>query len=141
MTNSEDRHEVQEQPLELILARNLVSIISLAAFLVDVDGHIAFYNDAAAEVIGSRFEETGSLERDQWNADFGPFDERERPLPSDRLPLTKALRNGRPAFGRYRIRAKRGVIEIEAGALPLVGPAGYQGALVVFWPFQPNQPG
>ena len=37
-----------QQPLELILARNLVSIISLAAFLVDVEGDIVFYNDAAA---------------------------------------------------------------------------------------------
>ena len=45
-----------------------------------------------------------------------------------------ALREGRPAYGRYRIRAERGLIEIEAGALPLVGPAGYHGAVVVFWP-------
>ena len=34
--------EPDEQPLELILARNLVSIVSLAAFLVDVEGHIVF---------------------------------------------------------------------------------------------------
>jgi hypothetical protein len=42
-------HENDEgQPLELILARNLVSIISLAAVLVDAEGRIVFYNDAAA---------------------------------------------------------------------------------------------
>ncbi|MGH2870631.1 MAG: hypothetical protein ACRDNK_24065 [Solirubrobacteraceae bacterium] len=134
MNQSNHHGNGHEQPLELILARNLVSIVSLAAFLVDVDGHIAFYNDAAAEVIGSRFEETGRLAREQWNAEFGPLDEEQRPLPSDRLPLATALRNGRPAFGRYRIRAERGLIEIDAGALPLVGPAGYHGALVVFWP-------
>jgi hypothetical protein len=44
MTNGEDRG----RPLELILARNLVSLVSLAAVLVDVDGQIVFYNDAAA---------------------------------------------------------------------------------------------
>jgi PAS domain-containing protein len=126
--------DAQEQPLELILARNLISIVSLAAFLVDAEGHIAFYNDAAAKVIGAAFEETGSLAREQWNARFGPLDEGGHPLASDRLPLTVALREGRPAYGRYRIRAERGVIEIEAGALPLVGPAGYHGAIVVFWP-------
>ena len=126
--------EPGEQPLELILARNLISIITLAAFLVDVEGHIVFYNDAAAEVIGARFEETGKLAREQWNAEFGPLDERDRPLASDRLPLAIALREGRPAYGRYRIRADRGLIEVEAGALPLVGPAGYHGAIVVFWP-------
>jgi hypothetical protein len=25
------------------------------------------------------------------------------------------------------------LIEVEAGALPLVGPAGFHGALIVFW--------
>jgi PAS domain-containing protein len=128
------RAEPDEQPLELILARNLISIVTLAALLVDVEGHIVFYNDAAAEVIGTRFEETGSLAREQWNAELGPLDERGDPLASDRLPLATALREGRPAYGRYRIRAERGLVEIEAGALPLVGPAGYHGAVVVFWP-------
>jgi PAS domain-containing protein len=125
--------EPGEQPLELILARNLVSIVSLAAFLVDVDGHIVFYNDAVAEVIGSSFEETGTLNREQWNARFGPFDEHGAPLPSDELPLAVALREGRPVYGRFVIRGDRGPLKIEAGALPLVGPAGYHGAIVVFW--------
>jgi PAS domain-containing protein len=125
--------EADEQPLELILARNLVSIVSLAAFLVDVDGHIVFYNDAVAEVIGSSFEETGTLGREQWNARFGPFDEHGAPLPSDELPLAVALREGRPVYGRFVIRGDRGPLKIEAGALPLVGPAGYHGAIVVFW--------
>jgi hypothetical protein len=44
-----------------------------------------------------------------------------------------ALREGRPVFGRFRIRGEAGLLEIEAGALPLVGPAGYHGAIVVFW--------
>jgi len=122
-----------EQPLELILARNLVSIILLAAFLVDVDGEIVYYNDAAAEIIGTRFEDTGGLPREQWNAEFGPIDEHDRPLPSDELPLTIALREGHPAFARYRIRADQGIVDIEAGALPLIGAAGYHGAIVVFW--------
>jgi PAS domain-containing protein len=125
--------EPDEQPLELILARNLVSIVSLAAFLVDVDGHIVFYNDAVAELIGSSFEETGTLNREQWNARFGPFDEHGAPLPSDELPLAVALREGRPVYGRFVIRGDRGPMKIEAGALPLVGPAGYHGAIVVFW--------
>ena len=122
------------QPLELILARNLVSSVRLAAFLVDADGHLAFYNEDAAAILGRQFEDIGRLPREQWNAEFGPLDDHDRPLPSDRLPLTIALREGRPAFGQFRIRADQGVIDIEAGALPLVGPTGYQGAIVVLWP-------
>lgn len=137
----DQRGAPDEQPLELILARNLISIITLAAVLVDVDGHIVFYNDAAAVMIGARFEETGSLAREQWNAEFGPLDEQGRPLDSDRLALTVALREGRAAYGRYRIRAEHGLVEVEAGALPLVGPAGYHGAIVVFWPLEARDSG
>ena len=52
-----------EQPLELILARNLISIISIAALLVDSDGRIVFFNEAAAEIIGAPFEEPSPLDK------------------------------------------------------------------------------
>jgi len=121
--------EIEEQPLELILARNLVSIISLAAFLVDVEGAIVYYNDAAEEVIGTRFEERGRMTRAEWRAEMGLCEEHGRPVPSDQLPLTGALRDGRPGYGRFFIRAEGGLLEIVAGALPLVGPTGNKGAL------------
>jgi PAS domain-containing protein len=123
-----------EQPLELILARNLVSIIALPALVFDVDGQVVFFNDAAAEVIGSPFEELGTMPRERWNAMFGPFDASGHQVPSEELPLTIALREGRPAYARFHVRGEAGLTEIEAGALPLVGPAGYHGAILVFWP-------
>ena len=123
----------REQPLELILARNLVSIVSLAALLVDVEGRIVFYNEAAAEIVGSPFEEIGILSREEWNARYGPFDEHGNPVLADQLPLTVAIREGRPAYARLRVRGGQGMLEVEAGALPLLGPAGYHGAMVFFW--------
>ncbi len=121
------------QPLELILARNLVSIISLAAVLVDAEGRIVFYNDAAAQLVGEPFEEIGTMTREEWNARYGPVDEQGSALAPDELPLAVAVREGRPAYARFRIRAEHALLEVEAGALPLLGPAGYRGALVVFW--------
>lgn len=122
-----------EQPLELILARNLVSLVSLAALLVDVDGRIVFYNEAAADIVGSPFEEIGTLTREEWNTRYGPFDVDGAPLPAEELPLTIAVREGRPAYARLRVRGDRGLLDVEAGALPLLGPAGYHGAMVFFW--------
>jgi PAS domain-containing protein len=122
-----------DQPLELILARNLISIISLAAMLVDSDQRIVFYNDAAAEIVGSPFEEIGTLPLEEWNARYGPFDDDGAIVPPDELPLSIAVREGRPAYARLHIRGERGPLEVETGALPLVGPAGYHGAIVVFW--------
>jgi PAS domain-containing protein len=125
---------LEEQPLELILARNLISIVSIAALLVDSDGRIIFYNDAAAEIIGAPFEEIGVLEQDDWSARYGPFGPDGAPLAPDELPLTIAVRESRPAYGRFSVRAESGSLEVEAGALPLAGPAGYHGAIIVFWP-------
>jgi hypothetical protein len=52
----------------------------------------------------------------------------------DELPVATAVRESRPAYGHYFVRAESGLLEIETGALPLSGPAGYHGAIVVFWP-------
>ncbi|HLY48610.1 MAG TPA: hypothetical protein VKR21_05385 [Solirubrobacteraceae bacterium] len=127
--------DAAEQPLEMILARNLISIISLGAMLVDTEGAIVFYNEAAAEVLGARFEETGRIPQEAWRAEIGPFDEDGTRLPVRNLPVTVALRDGRPGYGRFYIEsANAGMIPIEATALPLIGSAGHHGALVVFWP-------
>ena len=122
-----------EQPLELILARNLVSIVSLAAVLLDAEGRIVFYNDAAAQLLAKPFEEIGTMTREQWNARYGPLNEHGHALAADELPLGVAVREGRPAYARFRVRAERGLLEVEAGALTLLGPAGYHGAMVFFW--------
>ena|SRR5690349_16283234 len=131
--------EHAERPLELILARNLVSIISLAAVLVDVEGSLVYYNEAAAEVIGGRFEERGMIPREEWSVEMGPVDADGVPIPFDDLPLTAALRDGRPGYGQFFIRAEGGLTEIVAGTLPLVGATGNHGALVIFWPVPKDQ--
>jgi PAS domain-containing protein len=130
-SSSEER---VERPLELILARNLISILSLPAILVDADGRFVFFNEAAAELIGAPFEEVGVLEPEEWNARYGPFDSDGHAVSREELPLTTAVRESRPAYGRFFVRAEPGLQEVESGALPLTGPGGYQGAVVVFWP-------
>jgi PAS domain-containing protein len=132
MASSAD--QLVEHPLELILARNLISILSLPAVLTDGDGRFVFYNEAAGELIGAPFEEVGVLEPEEWNARYGPFDASGQPIPREDLPLTTAIRESRPAYGRFFVRMESGLREIETGALPLAGPAGYQGAILVFWP-------
>jgi PAS domain-containing protein len=123
------------QPLELILARNLISGIELAAFLVDPDGVLVFFNDAAGELIGRRFEEVGRLRRDEWSSEFGPFDEFGKLMPTDTLPLTVALRQGLPAHDRFRVSSSGDgeLVEVDVSALPLGTADGFKGAIVVFW--------
>jgi PAS domain-containing protein len=126
--------QLVERPLELILARSLISILSVPALLVDADGRLVFFNEAAGELIGAPFEEIGVLEPAEWNARYGPVDADGHPIPREDLPLSTAIRESRPAYGRYFVRMESGMREIELGALPLAGPAGYQGAIMVLWP-------
>jgi PAS domain-containing protein len=128
-----------QKPLELILARNLLTSISTAAFLVDSEGALVFYNEAAAAFLGRSFEDVGKLNAEEWTTTFGPLGGDDRPLPFDDIPMTVAIRDGRPAHGEYRIRSAKGSQPIEATAFPIVaGAEGSSGAMVLFWPLGSN---
>ena len=64
-------------------------------------------------------------------------------MASDHLPLATALREGRPAQGRFWVRlgGEPALRQVEVSAIPLVGPGVYEGALVVFWPVEQAAPG
>jgi PAS domain-containing protein len=124
-----------QRPLELILARNLLSSLSTPAFLANGPGEIIFYNEAAGAILGQRFEETGKIPAQQWTSAFGPLDEDGRPIPLEEQALTMALRANRAGHAVYRIRSLSGTErKIEASGLPIVGVDGFQGAMVFFWP-------
>ncbi|HWC87324.1 MAG TPA: hypothetical protein VG388_12360 [Solirubrobacteraceae bacterium] len=124
-----------QKPLELILARNLLSSLTTPAFLAGVDSTLLFYNEAAGVLIGRRFEDTGALPVGEWTRLFGPFSESGAPINLEETPLTLALRDGRPHHSRLVIRISGGSRQdIEASAIPIVGSGGFSGAIVVFWP-------
>jgi PAS domain-containing protein len=123
-----------QRPLELILARNLLSSLSTAAFLVDEAGMIAFYNEDAGELLGRRFEECGPMTAAEWGRTHGPFDGDGEPIPFGELDLTQGLRRGRAGHSRFHIRSLDGAEHlIEASAMPIVASGGQRGAMVFFW--------
>jgi PAS domain-containing protein len=126
---------VAQKPIELILARNLMSSLSTPAFLVDEGGLLVFYNEPAGILLGKRFEEVGKVGPTEWGSMFGPFDESGSPIPYDDLPLVVSVRRGRPAHAKFRIRSADGTEhEIEASAFPILTAHGSRGAIAVFWP-------
>ena len=127
-----------QKPLGLILARNFLTNLSTAAFLVDREGGIIFYNEAAGALLGVSFEEFGRKRAEEWGREVGPFDGDGKPLGIEDLPTTKALRKGRPAHGEFRIRSVTGIDhEIEASAMPITAEGGQEGAMILFWPKEP----
>ena len=123
-----------QRPLELILARNLLSQLSTPAFLANQPGDIVFFNDAAAALLGRRFEESGAMSAQDWLDAFGPLDDSGQPIPIEDQPLTRALRRNRPGHSRHRIRSLTGVEhEVEVSGVPVIGADGFVGAMVFFW--------
>jgi len=133
---------VTQRPLELILARNLMSALSTPAFLVDEGGILVFYNESAGLLLGKRFEELVTVGPREWGAMFGPFDDSGAPIVYDELPLVRAVRNGRPAHAEFVIRSTDGAEhEVEAAAFPILTAHGSQGAIALFWPSAGNGAG
>jgi PAS domain-containing protein len=129
-----------QKPLELILARNLLTSISTPAFLLDEHGAMVFYNEAAGALLGRSFEDAGRMSAEEWISAYGPFGDDGKPIPLDDLPATQAVRMGRPAHGVFRIRSAGGVEhEIESSTFPIVASEeGSSGAMILFWRLDAN---
>jgi PAS domain S-box-containing protein len=126
---------VTQRPIELIQARSLIATLSTAAFLVDEEGTLLFYNEAAGRLLGMSFEEAGEMGPDDWGSRFRPREPGGRELEVEELPLTIALREGQPGHARMEITAADGEDHrIAVSAIPIRGQGGQRGAFAIFWP-------
>jgi PAS domain-containing protein len=128
-----------QRPIELILARNLLSSVSTPALLMGRGGEVVFFNEAAGNLLGRRFEEMGTLPADAWIKEFGPFDSNGEPIPYEEIGIVDVIRGNRPGLAQFHIRSSHGEShEVQASAFPLVSPKGLQGGIVFFWPLEEN---
>jgi PAS domain-containing protein len=125
---------IEQHPVELIMARGFTSNLSTPAFLVDRQGVLVFYNEAAEEILGLSFAQAGPMPAEEWGARFEPTRLDGRSLGVEELPLAIALSEGRPAHASMRITSAAGRAEqIQVTAFPVIGRAGQSGALAIFW--------
>jgi PAS domain-containing protein len=132
---------VPQKPLELILARNLMSALSTPAFLVDEGGLLVFFNEAAGNLLGKGFDEVGHVGPIEWGGLFGPYDEAGETIPYEELPVVRAVREGRPAHASFGVRAFDGAVHaVECSAFPILTAHGSQGGVAIFWPVEDDLP-
>jgi len=124
-----------QKPIELILMRQLASTLAMPIFLVDADGILVFYNEPAERVLGKRFEETGEMPPTEWASVWTPTKADGTPLPAERLPLSIAVAERKPAHGDFWIRGLDGTRRhIQATAFPLMRTHDQVlGAVAIFW--------
>jgi PAS domain-containing protein len=122
--------------LVLILARGLASSIATPMFLVDEEGTLVYFNEAAEQILGQTYAEAGEMSEEEWATAFSPED----PDTGDKLdpndaPLSIALAERHPAHRRVAITGmdqERRVINVTA--LPLFARTDeFVGAAAIFW--------
>jgi PAS domain S-box-containing protein len=130
-----------QRHLILILARNFASRLATAVFLVDEKGRVIFFNEAAEDLLGTRFEEGHGMSAEEYTELFRPADERGEVLGSLDTPLGIAVNRQEPSHGPLTITGADGITRrIEATAFPLLAHAGdLVGAIAFFWE-RPEEP-
>jgi PAS domain-containing protein len=121
--------------IEIILNRQLADCLSLPVFITDTAGDLIFYNEAAEELLGRRFEETGEMSKEIWSTCFKPLDEDGNQLPPEELPLVKTLKEVYPHHKSLRMESLNGAIhDISVTSYPIISRSGkFLGAVAIFW--------
>ena len=130
MAQAPDTHN-----LLLILAKDLASRLSTPVLVVDRDGTLLYFNEAAEPVLGVPYAEVGFMPQEKWTALFAPRGNEGQPLEPDDLPLTIAISDHSPAHRSITITSADGEERrLAVTAIPLFAHAGeFIGAVALFW--------
>ena len=125
----------RQKHLVLILAREFASNLAQPTLIVDDEGMLVFFNEAAEEIFQQTFVETGELPFDEWSAWFDPRTLDGDPLPLERRPTGIAMYERRAAHERIRMTSVDGVErEVALTAFPLFAHADeFVGIMAIFW--------
>jgi PAS domain-containing protein len=124
----------RQKHLVLILAREFASNLATPTLIADDRGQLVFYNEAAEEIIGATFAETGEIPLDEFTAGFSPRTLDSEPLPPERRPARTALDERRPSHQRFLVTSRDGVDRtVSVTAFPLFAHADeFLGIVAIF---------
>lgn len=125
-----------QQPVEMILIRQLAGYLSVPVLVMDPAGTVVFYNEPAERILGVRFEETGRISPEDADRLVELSDDPAAGPEEAGRPVAVALRERRPAHARRWLlrRGDRVRLQVEVMAFPLIGQEGQLlGGVAMFW--------
>ena len=124
-----------QQPIELILFRQVATLLAVPVFLVDSHGDVVFINEAAEQLLGIRWDDLEDFPFERWTTQFRPRHPNGSAMKAEDIPLASAVLHRRPFHRALRVTGTDGVDRlIEATAFPLEGSRGRLiGAVAMFW--------
>ena len=124
-----------QQPVEMILLRQLASYLALPIWMMDEGGNLVYYNEPAESLLGIQFDDAGPLHAEQLAEMFRTTDLDGNPLDDDDLPVVAAFARRHPAHGQVRFCGMDGVWrDVEISAMPIEGQGQrFLGVFATFW--------
>ena len=132
--------ERKQPDLVLIVARSFATKLATPTVIIDAHGDLVFFNDAAAEVLGTSYLEVGELQVSQWQELFQPRTLDQQPMTAAETPGGVALLERRPVHDSFMVRGLDGrEREITVTSFPLFShPDEVVGSMSIFWERQPE---
>lgn len=124
-----------QQPLELILLRQVASYLAVAMWMMDESGDLIYYNEPAEALLGVQFDDVGTIRAEQLVGMWKVTDPEGNEIADFDFPVVVALTKRMPAHRVVRFQAMDGVWrEVEVTAIPIEGQGGrFLGVLATFW--------
>ncbi len=121
--------------LALIRAKHLAESVTTSMLLMDAEGTMIFYNEAAEGLLGAPFADLGGVPASEWGERFKVRDRHDMPFPLDAMPGWMQLQGERPTKGHVRLTRLDGTdVFLAMYAFPLfTSQRQFDGALVVMW--------
>lgn len=124
-----------QQPVEMILLRQVASYLTIPIWMMDADGNLVFYNEPAEELLGIQFDDVGPVHADQLGDMFRINDLDGEPIPDYEFPIVITLMKRIPAHREVRYCGMDGVWrDVAVSAIPVEGQASrFVGVFATFW--------
>lgn len=128
-----------QQPVEMILLRQLASYLTLPIWMMDAEGNLLFYNEPAEKLLGIQFDDAGPIQAQDLAQMFKATDLEGEPIADDELPVVTALVSHRPAHREIRFCGLDGIWrDIHISAMPVEGQGNrFLGVFATFWESNP----
>ncbi|HEY5889755.1 MAG TPA: PAS domain-containing protein [Acidimicrobiia bacterium] len=124
-----------QQPIEMILLRQLAAYLALPIWMMDEAGNLLYYNAPAEKLLGATFDDVGPIHAEELGALFQTSQVDDPGRTDVEIPVVTALRTRHPAHGPIRFCGLDGVWrEVDISALPIEGQGGrFLGVVAAFF--------
>ncbi|HNR06570.1 MAG TPA: hypothetical protein PKM27_04585 [Saprospiraceae bacterium] len=113
---------MSSQDIELILSRQLSEYLAVPMALIDHDGKMVYYNEAAGFILGKHFDEDGEIDLRDWGGRFFNHEGFTESTDLHEIPFFKVLSVRHLVQGEYYMRNFEEINQkLMIVCVPLVG--------------------